>query len=96
MASPAFRRRQEDLGRMAAELMTLLEVGKITPTVAEETTLEAIAKALGTTGRGARPRQNCCQSAKLIRGQRRTQGPRPGDYCRGQSSTCGRILLPPK
>ena len=77
MASPAFRRR--DLGRMATELMTLVEAGKITPTVAEQITLEAIAKALGTTGRGARPRQNCCQSAKLIRGQRRTQGPRPED-----------------
>jgi NADPH-dependent curcumin reductase CurA len=42
LASPAFRRRQEDLARMATELMTLVEVGKITPTV----TLEAIPKAL--------------------------------------------------
>jgi hypothetical protein len=32
---------------------------------------------IGTTGREARARQNCCQSPKLIRGQRRTQGPRP-------------------
>src|ERR1700738_3693446 len=46
MAAPAFRRRQEDLGRMATELMTLVEVGKITPTVAEQITLEAIPKAL--------------------------------------------------
>jgi hypothetical protein len=32
--SPAFRRRQEDLGRMATELMALVQDGKITPTVA--------------------------------------------------------------
>src|ERR1700726_2477437 len=36
LASPAFRRRQEDLGRMATELMALVEVGKIRPTVAEQ------------------------------------------------------------
>jgi hypothetical protein len=36
LASPAFRRRQEDLGRMATELMTLVQVEKITPTVAEQ------------------------------------------------------------
>jgi len=52
MASPAFRRRQEDLGRMATELMTLVEVGKITPTVAEQITLEAIPKALERLAEG--------------------------------------------
>jgi NADPH2:quinone reductase len=46
LASPAFRRRQEDLGRMATELMTLVQDGKIRPTVAEQITLEAIPKAL--------------------------------------------------
>jgi NADPH:quinone reductase len=52
MASPAFRRRQEDLGRMATELMTLVEAGKITPTVAEQITLEAIPKALERLAEG--------------------------------------------
>jgi D-arabinose 1-dehydrogenase-like Zn-dependent alcohol dehydrogenase len=52
MASPAFRRRQEDLGRMATELMTLVEVGKITPTVAQQITLEAIPKALERLAEG--------------------------------------------
>ena len=56
MASPTFRRRQEDLGRMAIELMALVQDGKIRPTVAEQITMEAIPKALGTTSRGARPR----------------------------------------
>jgi hypothetical protein len=69
-------RRQEDLGRMATELMTLVQVGKIRPTVAEQITLEAISKALERLAEGARPRQNCGQSPKLIRGQRRTPGPR--------------------
>ncbi|MEA3147972.1 MAG: hypothetical protein QOI53_3578 [Verrucomicrobiota bacterium] len=46
MASPAFRRRQEDLGRMATELMTLVQDRKIRPTVAEQITLETIPKAL--------------------------------------------------
>src|SRR5208283_3492680 len=46
LASPAFRRRQEDLGRMATELMALVQDGKIRPTVAEQITLEAIPKAL--------------------------------------------------
>jgi NADPH:quinone reductase-like Zn-dependent oxidoreductase len=46
LASPAFRRRQEDLGRMATELMTLVQVEKIRPTVAEQIALEAIPKAL--------------------------------------------------
>ena len=46
MASPAFRRRQEDLGRMSTELMTLVQVGEIRPTVAEQIKLEAIPKAL--------------------------------------------------
>ena len=44
MASPAFRRRQEDLGRMATELMALVQDGKIRPNVAEPITMEAIPK----------------------------------------------------
>ena len=40
---------------------------KIRPTVAEQITLEAIPKALQRLAEGARPRQNCRQSAKLIR-----------------------------
>ena len=52
MASPTFRQRQEDLGRMATELMTLVEAGKITPTVAEQITLEAIPKALERLAEG--------------------------------------------
>jgi NADPH2:quinone reductase len=52
MVSPAFRRRQEDLGRMATELMTLVEVGKIIPTVAEQISLEAIPKALERLAQG--------------------------------------------
>jgi hypothetical protein len=67
LASPAFRRRQEGLGRMATELMALVQDGKITPTVAEQITLEAIPKALERLAEGACPRQNSCQSAKLIR-----------------------------
>jgi NADPH:quinone reductase-like Zn-dependent oxidoreductase len=35
--------------------------------------------ACGTTGRGARPRQNCCQSGKLIRVSVGHIGPRPGE-----------------
>jgi NADPH:quinone reductase-like Zn-dependent oxidoreductase len=52
MASPAFRRRQEDLGRMATELMALVKVWKIRPTVAEQITLEAIPKALERLAEG--------------------------------------------
>jgi NADPH2:quinone reductase len=52
MASAAFRRRQEDLGRMATELMTLVQVGKIRPTVAEQITLAAIPKALERLAEG--------------------------------------------
>jgi len=52
LASPAFRRRQEDLGRMATELMTLVQVGKIRPPVAEQITLEAISKALERLAEG--------------------------------------------
>jgi NADPH:quinone reductase len=52
LASLAFRRRQEDLGRMATEVMTLVEVGKITPSVAEQITLEAIPKALQRLAEG--------------------------------------------
>ena len=46
LISPAFRRRQEDLGRMATELMTLLQDGKIRPTVTEQIALESIPQAL--------------------------------------------------
>ena len=52
MASPAFRRRQEDLGRMATEVMTLVQVGRIRPTAAEQITLEAIPKALERLANG--------------------------------------------
>ena len=52
---------------MATELMELVQGGKIRPTVAEQTTLEAIPKALERLAEGACPRQNSCQSAKLIR-----------------------------
>ena len=46
LISPAFRRRQEDLGRMATELMTLLQDGKIRPTVTEQIALKSIPQAL--------------------------------------------------
>ena len=46
LISPAFRRRQEDLARMATELMTLVQDGKIRPTVTEQITLESIPQAL--------------------------------------------------
>ncbi|MGA7880510.1 MAG: zinc-binding dehydrogenase, partial [Terrimicrobiaceae bacterium] len=36
LGSPAFRRRQEDLGRMATELITLVKDGKIKSTVTEQ------------------------------------------------------------
>jgi D-arabinose 1-dehydrogenase-like Zn-dependent alcohol dehydrogenase len=52
MASPAFRRRQEDSGRMATELMTPVQVGRIRPTAAEQITLEAIPKALERLAEG--------------------------------------------
>jgi hypothetical protein len=52
MASPAFRRRQEDLGRMATELMALAQDGKIRPTGAEQITMEAIPKELERRPRG--------------------------------------------
>jgi NADPH:quinone reductase len=37
---------------MATELMTLVQIGKITPTVAEQITLEAIPKALERVAEG--------------------------------------------
>jgi NADPH:quinone reductase-like Zn-dependent oxidoreductase len=55
LASPAFRRRQEDLGRMATELMSLVQDGKIRPSVAEQITLEAIPKALERLAEGHVP-----------------------------------------
>jgi hypothetical protein len=50
LAAPAFRRRQEDLGRMATELMTLVQEGKIKPTVTEQITLESIPQDRATLG----------------------------------------------
>jgi len=52
LASPAFRRRQEDLGRMATEMMALVQDGKITPIVTEQITLESIPKALERLAEG--------------------------------------------
>jgi hypothetical protein len=75
MVSPAFRRRQEDLGRMATELMALVQDGKITPIVAEQIYVGSNSKGIGTSGRGACPRQNSCQSAKLIRVNRVNSDP---------------------
>ncbi len=40
------------LARMATELMALVQIGKITPTVAEQITLEAIPKALERLAEG--------------------------------------------
>ena len=77
-ALPAFRRRQEDVGRMATELMALVKVGKIRPTVAEQITLEAIPKALERLAEGH-------VEAKLLpkcKADWRKRGPRghgPGD-----------------
>src|ERR1700674_587679 len=45
---------------------SLVQVEKIRPTIAEQITyIGSNSEGIGTTGRGARPRQNCCQSAKL-------------------------------
>src|ERR1700675_3616958 len=45
---------------------SLVQVEKIRPTIAEHITyIGSHSEGIGTTGRGARPRQNCCQSAKL-------------------------------
>jgi NADPH2:quinone reductase len=52
LISPAFRRRQEDLARMATELMTLVQDGKIRPTVTERITLESIPQALERLAEG--------------------------------------------
>ena len=52
LISPAFRRRQEDLGRMATELMTLLQDEKIRPTVTEQIALESIPQALERLAEG--------------------------------------------
>jgi len=46
LASPAFRRRQEDLGKMAAELMKLVEDKKIRSIATEQITLQEIPGAL--------------------------------------------------
>ena len=62
LISPAFRRRQEDLGRMATELMTLVQDGKIRPTVTEQIALESISAGTGTSRGGTCPRQNRCLS----------------------------------
>ena len=52
LASPAFRRRQEDLGQMATELMTLVQEGKVRSTMAEQITLEEIPDALERLAEG--------------------------------------------
>lgn len=52
LISPAFRRRQEDLGRMATELMTLVQDGKIRPTVTQQIALESIPQALERLAEG--------------------------------------------
>ena len=52
LITPAFRRRQEDLGRMATELMTLVQDGMIRPTVTEQITLESILEALERVAEG--------------------------------------------
>ncbi|HEY5743168.1 MAG TPA: zinc-binding dehydrogenase [Terrimicrobiaceae bacterium] len=52
LISPAFRRRQEDLGRMATELMTLVQDGRIRPTVTEQIALESIPQALERLAEG--------------------------------------------
>jgi NADPH:quinone reductase len=52
LISPAFRRRQEDLGRMATELMTLVQDGKIKPRVTEQISLESIPQALERLAEG--------------------------------------------
>ena len=46
LKSPAFRRRQEDLGKMAAELMKLVVDNKVRSIATEQITLEEIPKAL--------------------------------------------------
>jgi NADPH:quinone reductase-like Zn-dependent oxidoreductase len=52
LASPAFRRRQEDLGKMAVELMKLVEEKKVRSIATEEITLEEIPRALERLSRG--------------------------------------------
>ena len=52
LTSRAFRRRQEDLARMATELMRLVQDGKIRPTVTEQITLESIPQALERLAEG--------------------------------------------
>jgi NADPH:quinone reductase len=46
LASPAFRRRQEGLGKMAAEVMKLVEGNKVRSIATEQISLEEIPKAL--------------------------------------------------
>jgi NADPH:quinone reductase-like Zn-dependent oxidoreductase len=65
MASPAVRRRQEDLGRMATELMALVKIGDQTNRCGTNY-IGSDSEGIGTIGRGTRPRQNCCRSATLI------------------------------
>ena len=66
LISPAFRRRQEDLGRMATELMTLVQDGKIRPTVTEQIALESISAGTGTSRGGTCPRQNRCLAQQFV------------------------------
>jgi hypothetical protein len=72
---------------MAIDVMTLVQVGKIRPTAAEQITLEAIPKALERLAEG-HVRGKIVPECKADSGQRRTHGPHPGDYYRGQRSTC--------
>ena len=65
LASPAFRRRQEDLGRNRVDGAG---TGREDHTDRGRTNyVGSNSKGIGTSGRGACPRQNSCQSAKLIR-----------------------------
>ena len=81
MASPAFRRRQEDLGRMATELMALVQDGKIRPTMAEQITMEAIPKELERLAEGHVRDKIIARMQGMIRVSMGDNGPRPGD-CR--------------
>jgi hypothetical protein len=66
MASPAFRRRQEDLGSNG-DRADGASTGQEDQTNRCGTIyIGSDSEGIGTTGRGARPRQNCCRSAKLI------------------------------
>jgi hypothetical protein len=66
MASPAFRRRQEDLGSNG-DRADGASTGQEDQTNRCGTIyIGSDSEGIGTIGRGTRPRQNCCRSAKLI------------------------------